>query len=67
MFLAKLTVGTLSGFLIGRYCPAEGARNSGMLWLVVAGMALATPVLMLLLRSVIRPKQAAAEGKEVAS
>jgi MFS family permease len=56
MFLAKLTVGPLSGFLLARYCPAEGARDSGKLWLVVASMSIATPVLIILLKGVIRPR-----------
>jgi hypothetical protein len=56
LFVAKLTVGPLSGFLLGHYCPAEGARNSAMLWLVVATMAALSPVLMLVLKNIIRPQ-----------
>jgi hypothetical protein len=62
LFLAKLTVGPLSGFLLGRYCPAEGARDSAKLWLVVASMAIATPVLIVLLKGVIRPRSREEEG-----
>lgn len=64
MFVAKLTVGPLSGVLLGRYCPAEGARQSSKLWLVVAVMAIATPVLIVLLKPIIRPKSRADEEQE---
>lgn len=56
MFLAKLVVGPLSGVLIGQFCPADGARNSEVLWLVVAVMAASSPLLLLLLRRVIQPR-----------
>ncbi len=55
-FFAKFAVGPLAGVLLGAYCPAEGARQSTTIWLLIASMALAGPVLILLLRSVIRPK-----------
>src|SRR4029077_8431362 len=35
-FLAKILIGTFSGFLLTKYCPPEGPRDSGMMWLVVA-------------------------------
>ncbi len=64
MFVGKMTVGALSGFLLANYCPAEGGRNSAILWLVVAGMAVATPVFIVLLRGIIRPKSRDDEEKE---
>jgi len=32
IFLAKLPVGVLSGYLLQEYCPKEGERNSVMMW-----------------------------------
>ncbi|RLB58837.1 MAG: hypothetical protein DRI90_16215 [Deltaproteobacteria bacterium] len=53
MFFAKFIVGPMSGVLLGLYCPAEGARQSSNLWLVVAVMAVASPVLIMALRKFI--------------
>jgi MFS family permease len=57
LFLGKLFAGPLGGYLLTRYSPAEGARSGGTLWLVVALMAVGTPALILLLRSIIQPKE----------
>jgi len=43
-FFAKFVVGSLSGFLLARWCPAEGPRQSHLIWLVVGGMAVLTPL-----------------------
>ena len=56
MFLAKLTVGPLAGVLLDAYCPAEGARDSSVLWLLVGGMALFSPLSMLVFKRVITTK-----------
>ncbi len=50
LFLAKPVVGWLSGYMLARWCPAEGPRDSTQLWLVVGLMTIAAPVLMLFLR-----------------
>jgi len=63
-FFAKFAVGPLAGFLLEGYCPAEGARQSTSIWLLIASMALAGPVLILLLRGVIRPKSRQDEALE---
>lgn len=57
LFLGKLAAGPLGGYLLARYSPPEGARSGGVLWLVVAIMAVGTPLGILLLRNVIRPKE----------
>ncbi len=67
LFLGKHTAGPLGGYLLGRYTPAEGERSGGTLWLVVAIMAVATPVCILLFKRVIQPKEsdsAQPEAKE---
>ena len=69
MFVAKLLVGPLAGVLLDAYCPAEGARQSTALWLVVGGMAVFSPVAMLALRRVITrsPAEDAVPAVEVAA
>lgn len=57
LFFAKPTVGFLSGLLLAEYCPPEGPRNSQTMWLIVAAMTLAGPVLIVLLRRVIEGKK----------
>ncbi len=64
LFLGKLGAGPMAGLLLANYCPAEGARDSGKLWLVVASMAIATPILILALKGVIKPKGRDEEGHE---
>ncbi|OGS51745.1 MAG: hypothetical protein A3J79_08115 [Elusimicrobia bacterium RIFOXYB2_FULL_62_6] len=57
-FFAKFFVGAMSGFLLARYCPVEGPRNSQMIWLIVAAMAMLTPVGLLLARRYIQVHEA---------
>ena len=61
LFFGKLIAGPLSGVLLANFCPSEGPRDSWMLWLVVAGMALFTPVSVVLLRNFIKPRNQDAE------
>jgi MFS family permease len=58
MFLAKLFVGTFSGMLLVRYCPETGPRNAQTMWLINALIALIAPVGLLVLRRVIRVREA---------
>lgn len=47
LFLIRLAVGSVSGVLLETYCAVGHSRNQcGQLWLVVAGIALTTPVLL---------------------
>ena len=57
-FIAKFFAGGLSGALLQAYCPAQGPRNSGMMWLVIGLMAMATPAGLLLFRRQIRVREA---------
>lgn len=43
-FFAKFGAGSLSGWLLATYCPADGPRNTTVMWLWVGCMALITPV-----------------------
>jgi hypothetical protein len=56
--LAKLLIGTFSGTLLARYCPAVGVRHSSTMWLFLALTATIAPVGLIALRSVIRVHEA---------
>jgi MFS family permease len=62
-FGAKFVVGTLSGAMLQRFCPAEGPRDSATMWLLIGCMALITPVGTFLLRRFIQVQEAGRELK----
>ena len=53
MFFAKMAVGPMSGFLLAKYCPPTGARQSWIMWLIIGLTTLVGPILIVLLRPVI--------------
>jgi len=57
-FLAKLVVGVVSGYLLARYCPATGPRQSGTMWLIMALITTVAPVGLFALRRWIRVPEA---------
>ena len=57
-FVAKFFVGSLSGLLLTRYCPAEGPRHSSTLWLIIGLMATITPIGLVALRRYIQAPEA---------
>lgn len=57
-FFAKFMVGSISGFLLARYCPAEGPRDSQMIWLIVGLMALLSPIGLIVFRRYIQVHEA---------
>jgi hypothetical protein len=57
-FVAKIFVGSSSGALLDRYCPAEGPRESYMLWTYIALMAAITPLGLIFFQKYIRVKEA---------
>ena len=59
--LAKLFVGTVSGTLLAKYCPANGPHHPAMLWLVIALSATIAPVGLILLRRYIYVHEAGRE------
>jgi len=61
-FGAKLLVGGISGPLLTHFCPAEGPRNSSMMWLIIGGIALLTPVGSYLFRKSIQVHEDGREG-----
>lgn len=48
LFVAKLPVGFMSGWLLELYCPAIGKRNSPMMWLIIGLFTIVSPILMTL-------------------
>jgi len=56
--LAKLLVSTVSGTLLATYCPLNGPRHSGIMWLVVALMTSVAPIGLITLRRFIRVREA---------
>lgn len=55
--LAKLLVGTFSGYLLARYCPEQGTRHSETMWLMVALTATVAPAGLIALRRHIRVQE----------
>jgi len=51
IFLAKLPVGVLSGWLLQEYCPKEGERNSMMMWWIIFLITMPAPFLLTGFRS----------------
>ncbi|MBI5426218.1 MAG: MFS transporter [Opitutae bacterium] len=62
LLLAKLFIGTFSGVLLARYCPAVGERQPETMWLFVALTATIAPVGLIALRNVIRVREAGRES-----
>ncbi len=57
-FMAKLLVASSSGFLLARFCPETGPRNSQALWLIIALITTVAPVGLIMLRKYIRVAEA---------
>src|ERR1043166_5355590 len=56
--VGKLLVGT-SGWILAAFCPAEGPRRSGMMWLIFALAASVAPLGLIVFRRYIRVQEAA--------
>ena len=55
--VGKLLVGT-SGWLLAAFCPEQGPRNSGMMWLIFALAASVAPIGLIVFRRYIRVPEA---------
>ena len=55
--VGKLLVGT-SGWILAAFCPAQGPRNSGMMWLIFALAASVAPIGLVVFRRYIRVPEA---------
>ena len=49
-FMTKVIVPLYSGYMLTRYCPLEGARDTESMWLIFACIAMVTPILLILSR-----------------
>jgi hypothetical protein len=59
--LPKLMVGTISGFLLAKYCPAEGPRRPELMWLVIALLTTVAPIGLIAFRRFLRVSEAGRE------
>ena len=46
LFLAKLPVGMMSGYLLEKYCPEEGDRDSKTMWLIIGLTTAVSPIML---------------------
>ncbi|RPJ47963.1 MAG: MFS transporter [Candidatus Latescibacterota bacterium] len=73
MFFAKVGAGPITGILLARLCPAEGARNTELMWILVGASTMISPIALLLGRRWLdvegreRRERAAAEARAGAS
>jgi len=56
LFLVKLPVGMMSGYLLQKYCPEEGPRNSQMMWRIIGAITASSPILLTLLWGYVSKK-----------
>lgn len=49
-FLAKFTTGLYSGEMLATYVPKDGPQDSGTMWLIYAGVAMTSPIGLVLAR-----------------
>ncbi len=61
LLIGKLITGAVFGPLLAYYCPDEGSRSPGTMWMIVGLLVCIAPVGLLLLRRFIRVKE---EGRE---
>ena len=60
-FGAKFIVGSISGWLLMKFCPADGPRHSTTMWFIIGCMALITPVGTFVFRKYIQVQEAGRE------
>jgi proton-dependent oligopeptide transporter, POT family len=49
-FLAKATTGFYSGFVLERLCPADGPKNTALMWTIYTAIAVTSPIGLLMAR-----------------
>lgn len=57
LLIGKLITGAAFGGLLAKYCPEQGVRDPGTMWLIIGLMVLVAPVGLLLFRRYIRVKE----------
>ena len=53
MFFAKVGAGPATGFLLFYLCPAEGPRNSELMWIIVGASTLISPIMLFFGRNML--------------
>jgi MFS family permease len=53
-FVAKLTTGLYSGFILERFVPKEGPKSTGTMWLIYGAIAMVSPIALMAARKWIR-------------
>lgn len=68
-FGAKFLVGGTSGWLLAKFCPAEGPRHPEIMWMLIGGMALVTPIGAFVFRRQLQLQESGREldGKQAES
>lgn len=61
LLMGKISTSAMFAWLLTRYCPADGPRDTVTMWSIVGGLVLMAPLLLLVLRPFIRMRE---EGKE---
>jgi MFS family permease len=61
-FVAKMTTGFYSGFILEKFCPAVGLKRTEMMWLIYGIIAMASPVGLVMARKWVM-KGMSASGK----
>jgi len=56
LFLAKLPVGFMSGYLLQEYCPKDGERHSKVMWLIIGLATAVSPILLTAFWSHVTPR-----------
>eukprot|EP00557_Chaetoceros_sp_GSL56_P005715 CAMPEP_0176500222 /NCGR_PEP_ID=MMETSP0200_2-20121128/13399_1 /TAXON_ID=947934 /ORGANISM="Chaetoceros sp., Strain GSL56" /LENGTH=364 /DNA_ID=CAMNT_0017898801 /DNA_START=715 /DNA_END=1809 /DNA_ORIENTATION=+ len=64
LFLAKLPVGMMSGYLLHKYCPEEGERNSKIMWLIIGLSTASSPILLTLCWGYISKRENSSQADE---
>jgi MFS family permease len=49
-FVAKTTTGFYSGFMLERFCPKDGPKDTGTMWIIYGAIALLSPIGLLAAR-----------------
>lgn len=57
LLIGKLITGAAFGGLLAKYCPAEGPRDPGTMWLIIGLLVAVAPVGLFTLRRFIRVKE----------
>jgi len=64
LFLVKLPVGFMSGYLLEKYCPEDGPRESRLMWLIIGMTTATSPFLLTFFWSYLSKKDEPGEGQQ---